>query len=361
MIENDRADVLLVGSLPFDTADESMRSAGKMLGTHLPAIGDGEVGLRKIWVGFLPQTVYSKNPALEILRSPDTEIQQQPDERPEVWDVSFLFGIKPGEKLRIDTLNYGPIAVESYETFKQLRDEGVIPEGVRYLVTFPGTGSACSFFFGNPEQWPEAQAAYHDAIEQDIATILEHVPAEDLTLQFDFASEFIDMASGDKLAISHWPEATLEQKIERHAAPLAELTRSIPDEVQLGMHWCYGTWGGWPMKDMADLSLCVRMTKEAIARVPRKLDYVHMPVLMDPDAGFFSPLAELNDEEVDVYLGIVHHADGVEGFERRMQMAREHYTRPFGIGSVCGYGRIPAEELPDILALHRDCAAKLRS
>ncbi len=32
----------------------------------------------------------------------------------------------------------------------------------------------------------------------------------------------------------------------------------------------------------------------------------------------------------------------------------------FGIGSVCGYGRVDPAELPHILAVHRDCAAALR-
>ena len=65
-----------------------------------------------------------------------------------------------------------------------LRDEGVVPEGVRFQVTFPGTGSAISYFF-REEDWPAAHAAYHDAIRRDIELICEHVPLEDLQIQFD--------------------------------------------------------------------------------------------------------------------------------------------------------------------------------
>jgi hypothetical protein len=111
---------------------------------------------------------------------------------------------------------------------------------------------------------------------------------------------------------------------------------------------------------MADLGLCVRMTKEAIARVDRRVDYVHMPALKHPEPEFFAPLAELDGEDVDVYLGIIHHTDGVDGFVRRMDMARRYRER-FGIGSVCGYGRVDPAELAHILAVHRDCAAALRA
>jgi hypothetical protein len=42
-----------------------------------------------------------------------------------------------------------------------------------------------------------------------------------------------------------------------------------------------------------------------------------------------------------------------------MELVRRHLPR-FGIGAVCGYGRIDPAELPHVLAVHRDCAAELR-
>ena len=359
MIEDHRGDVLLVGSLPFETAEAAMRAAGEHLGDHLPAVGDGEVGLRKLWIGFLPVTIYSQHPQLEALRSPDGGVPKPPPEgQRDIYESAFLYGIKDGEELRFETTNYGPIAVESYEVFKRLRDEGVVPDGVRFQVTFPGTGSAISYFFREAD-WPSAHAAYHDAVRRDIELICDAVPLEDLQFQFDLAQEFVDMASGDERGIADWPEATLDEKIQRHAATLPELARTVPDEARLGFHWCYGTWGGWPMKDMADLGLCVRMTREALDRIDRRVDYVHMPALKRPEPEFFAPLAELDGEDVDVYLGIVHHTDGVDGFRDRMEMGRRYRDR-FGIGSVCGYGRIHPNELPHVLAVHRDCAAALR-
>jgi hypothetical protein len=86
-----------------------------------------------------------------------------------------------------------------------------------------------------------------------------------------------------------------------------------------------------------------------------------MPALKHPEPEFFAPLTQLDDAgDLDVYLGIVHHTDGVDGFRERMSMARRYRAR-FGIGSVCGYGRIDPAELPGVLAVHRDCAAALRA
>lgn len=354
------ADVLLVGSLPFDEAGDALRAGGELLGSHLPGVPDGEVGDRKIWIGFLPRNVYSRHPDLEVLRAPEGGVQQQPDEKPDVWEASFLFGLREGvDELRFDDIGYGRFAIKSYNEFRRLRAEGAIPEDVRFQVCFPGAGSAVSYFFGRPEDWPVAHAAYHDAIHREIDKLLAVAPAQDLQFQFDFAMEFVDMAAGDAKGIGHWPDAVLEEKIQRHAAYLDEVWKGIPDEALLGIHWCYGTWGGWPMKDMPDLGLCVRMSNEAKQRIGRRLDYVHMPVVMDPDDGFFAPLANLDIGDTKVYLGTVHHDDGVEGFRRRMELA-QRYLPEFGVGAVCGYGRLPADELPDVLALHRDCAAQLQ-
>lgn len=108
--------------------------------------------------------------------------------------ASFLFALNPGvTELHFDDLGYATEALTSYETFKQLRADGVIPDGVRFQVCLPATGSAVSYFFSEPDEWPIIHAAYHEAIGREIEKILEVVPAEDLQIQFDFAMEFVDL------------------------------------------------------------------------------------------------------------------------------------------------------------------------
>ena len=55
---------------------------------------------------------------------------------------------------------------------------------------------------------------------------------------------------------------------------------------------------------------------------------------------------------------MVHHTDGIEDFRRRRDLARK-YLSDFGIGSVCGYGRLHAEELPEVLRIHAEDAEEL--
>jgi hypothetical protein len=67
---------------------------------------------------------------------------------------------------------------------------------------------------------------------------------------------------------------------------------------------------------------------------------MHMPVPIDrADAAFFAPLQHLRlGPGTELYLGLVHAQDGVEGTKRRIAAAKK-YVQNFGIASECGISR----------------------
>ena len=78
-----------------------------------------------------------------------------------------------------------------------------------------------------------------------------------------------------------------------------------------------------------------------IARhVPRPIAWMHRPVPIDrSDDAFFAPLRELRlGPETELYLGLVHARDGVEGTMTRIAAA-SRVVEPFGIASECGISR----------------------
>ena len=77
-----RSDVLLVGSLPFDTAEEAFRAAVTGLRGHVGWLPDGEVAERMNWVGMLPLVVFPKNPALEETMAPPPGSSNSPTGTP---------------------------------------------------------------------------------------------------------------------------------------------------------------------------------------------------------------------------------------------------------------------------------------
>jgi hypothetical protein len=354
-------DVLLVGSLPFDGAEEAFQGAAAAIGDHVHGLPDGEFGHRQLWVGYLPAVVYSANPALVVpdgFREPHQPKRGAARPRPTHLPTPPLWRIKAGERLDLAGAGYGEIAVRSWEVFERQREKGIIRPGTRFQVSFPGTVSAIDYFFAEEDR-PAARDAYHAAVHRAVEMILSVAPAVDLAFQFDLCYELIDLAQGDAHYVPHFPARSYEEKVNHYASALDELGRGIPDEARLGYHWCYGTWGGWPMTELTDLTHCVRMSNEAVRRTPRRVDYVHMPVVKHPREEFFAPLADLDIGETAVYLGLIHHTDGVAGFRERMELARR-YLPAFGVASVCGFGRVPREELPAILQAHRDCAVELQ-
>jgi hypothetical protein len=363
-----RGSVLLVGSLPFDSVEEALRAGAGGVGHDVSCLPDGEVGDRKMWVGVLPMFTYSKHPDLIESHKPTAfeltpSFEPQPGDGPRVRpgaaeEFQWTFRARPGvDSLRFDDLGYARWALSSYPIFQGLRDQGVIPAGVRFQVAIPGTSSGTDQFFDDPEQWPMVHAAYAAAVHREIARMLDAIPAEDLVVQFDFAWEVDDLSIGDERYFPFWPQATYGEKFDRHTGLVVDLANGVPDEVALGFHWCYGTWGGWPMVDMPDVGLCVALSNDTVSRSNRPIDYVHMPVVESPDDAFFAPLADLDIGNTKLYLGLVH-ADGVEGCRRRIDMAERHRTG-FGIAAVCGYGREDPAKLPDIMALHHDAATTL--
>jgi hypothetical protein len=358
------SDVLLVGSLPYETAEEALRAAGSALNGHIGWLPDGEPGPRQMWVGMMLELVFSHHPDIEETKAPPAhQITETPEEHEgsgpgEELEGMWLFRVKPGRKIQFDDLKYGSFAAESYEVFRRLRDEGAIPADVRFQVSLPSPHSAIDGCFEDPDQWPDVYAAYIDGIRGEIRKALEVIPAEDLVIQWDVALEFLDLFLGEKKWLRFWPTLTAQEKFQRHAEQLDHLWQEIPSETLLGIHWCFGTWGGWPMADLPDLALCVQMSNEAKRRFGRRLDYVHMPVVMEPDESFFAPLDRLDIGDTKVFLGMIHHTDGIEAFRRRRDLARKHLS-DFGIGSVCGYGRLDPQQLPDILRIHAQDAAEL--
>jgi hypothetical protein len=107
-----------------------------------------------------------------------------------------------------------------------------------------------------------------------------------------------------------------------------------------------------------DLRLCVDLANVIVSATRRHVDYVHMPVARTTDPRFFEPLADLDIGDTRVYLGMVHHQDGLEGFRARAEAARR-YLDEFGIGAVCGFGREDPAELGDIVGLHATCGRAL--
>jgi hypothetical protein len=66
------------------------------------------------------------------------------------------------------------------------------------------------------------------------------------------------------------------------------------DAVELGLHLCFGDWGGVHQIEPIDTGAMVELANAIAARAGRRLSYVHMPVpIARNDSAYFEPLRRL--------------------------------------------------------------------
>jgi hypothetical protein len=98
----------------------------------------------------------------------------------------------------------------------------------------------------------------------------------------------------------------------------------------------------------------VELANALMQTVTHPISYVHMPVpIARTDDAFFQPFRNLKlSPGTELYLGIVHAADGVEGVKQRMAAANK-YVSGFGIATECGMARAKTPELvTELLEIH---------
>lgn len=339
-------ELLLVGSIPLDTAEDVFESFGATLGPHLNAVPDGEVGLRTHWISRVHYQVLALHPDIEVLRQPEPEdgVERL---NPRGAGDSWLFKMRDGvEAVRFGDpgwrLGYARDAVNSYFAFRTLRDQGKLPAHLRFQVSMPTVNSALT-----PRIFPAAGDAakikpgYEEALSAELETIVAKIPERDLAIQWDCATELQD-AYG---AIDGLPP---DNMVDRNVEHLRRLSPVVPDGALLGYHLCFGTLGGWPRFEPDDLGGAVAMANAFIEHSGRRVDWVHIPVLDRSDDAFYAPLADLKPGSTRIYLGAIHNMDR---YPERIATARK-YLSDFGVGGYCGFGRHAPSEMTQVLDDH---------
>jgi hypothetical protein len=242
-------------------------------------------------------------------------------------------------------------AIDSYQVFRQLRADGVIPAGLRFQVGLPfPAGALNGFKVDFAADYPVAERGFEELVARELGRLTAAVPPADLAVQWDVCYEVLDLEG-----VLAW---TAPGAWERFAGPVSRLTRLIPDEVLVGYHLCYGTFPEWPMYEARDMGLLVRMANYSVANSGRAVDWLHLAgqrYLRSEDGRFVQPLAELQPGEARVFLGILLPVDGVEGMQRRKATA-SRYLADFGVAMYCGFGRQPGKDGMETMREHQRSA-----
>jgi hypothetical protein len=350
MAERVNSELLLVGSLPVDSTDAAFRAGAELFGDMVFALPDGETGLRSAGVRHERERLVMPHPDIETVAVTDspTGIPRGAYETP-------IFKIREGvSELRFDSWPRIDETIESYGAFRALREEGVIPAGLRFQVGMPFPTSAMNAFKVDwAADFPIAGRAYEDLVARELERLMSVVPPDELAIQWDVCFEVLDLEG-----VLAW---TSDGAWERFTGPVERLARLIPEKTLVGYHLCYGTFP-WPMYEPRDLSLLVRMANYAVANSGRAVDWLHMAGPRSPRSEndrYFRPLDDLHAGDARVFLGIVLRLDGVQGLQRRHRTASAHLD-DFGVAMYCGFGRQHGADGRQTMREHREVVAALR-
>lgn len=343
--------VLLVGSVALPTAKTVFDEVGCCLGSLMPAIPDGETGERLKWVGFFSDKLSQAKGLVVANEIPfGGEVPQT---------LKFYKAAEGVDLASIDLASpgYAEAAISSYADFVKTREAGKIPHGVRFQVSLPSPLVLAAFFY---EPFEKRLPLVEKFLLQDVQKILATIPHEDLAIQWDLAFE-----TESEEARRHpenappfiQPDFAFESMIEASA----RLFDAIPSDVLAGVHLCYGNPDGKHIVEPVDGSVMRDIMNALTKAVKRQLNWIHLPVPIDRnDDAFFVPFETLDiPKNIELYLGVVHELDGVEGAAKRLAVAEKFIGRKVGIATECGLGRRKPENIPSLLELHRQIATEV--
>lgn len=338
--------VHLVGSIGIDTVEEVFSTIGKLLGTRVKRIPDGEPGGRRLWAGW-QYPLLRANPYLR----PDPSGAVRKNSR--LPQVCLAEGVK-GADVQFSELGYAREAKGSYQDFVAARNQGVISPQTRFQVCLP-TPIAVVYSFCTTRDLIAILDAYERAMLREVSIICNSIPHQDLCIQWDLCQEMI-LADGQPQEEFPDVNSSIPELIER----VTRLGAGIPENVELGFHLCYGDYGGKHFIEPRDTTALVTVANALTDAIKHPIAYIHMPVpIARTDDEFFRPLEKLRIQNsgTHLFLGLVHAADGAEGTRKRIEAAHR-YVKDFGVASECGMARARTRDIVEnLLKVHSEVTA----
>src|SRR4051794_38840250 len=339
----------LVGGLKADDAEAAMRTTAGILGRHLHALTDGETGERSQWIWFQ----IGKLTAIDGIEMAGTH--GTPDAENEDYAVFPALSVDASvTELPQRSLGYADEAEASYAIFRRLREDGVVPDGVRFQVSIPTPYASVVAWIREQDQ-ERFFAPYADAIASEVTEITRAIPAEDLVIQYDVAVELGALTTNMPAAGGLGEKAFVVDS-------LRDAVARTPEGPERGVHLCYGDYKHRHFAVPADLSLCVELANA----VSDSADFVHMPADRETarNPGYFEPLRDLSARRLA--LGVIDY-EGDQ--ERTNELVRAAETGSggldFAVATECGMARIDERgpgrpSLEQLLELHASTAAPIR-
>ena len=340
------------GSVNLPDTETVMREITTRIPSGVRRIPDGETGDRGNWIFFQLQRFLQSGSLVPAQPhdNPAEDYQQMPQ-------VRLADGVGPDD-VKWPDLGYADAYLDSWATFRRLRDEGAIPDGVRFQVQYPTPLAALNTWVV-AEQQDALLGSYEQALFADLSRLLAAIPHDEVAVQWDVAVEFGILEQSF--------DSTSAQTFDTIAANLIRCVNQVPHDIPVGLHLCYGDYGHQHFKQPESLSLQVRVLNAVSAGAGREVSFVSFTVPQyQSGAAYFAPLADLlAGEHTELYFALVpyHPAEQAPGTTAEQVRLIDAALaagaagvggKAWGVCTECGMGRAGREEIPGLLDLHQE-------
>jgi hypothetical protein len=343
---NPQPTIHFVGSIPLPDAETVFRTLSAAAEPYLKRLPDGETGIRKTWIRFL-QDVLASNPAIEAATDvpPFKFIQWDGKLIREIPRLRLKSGAKPNP-MTFET-GYAAMAIESWQVFDRLQQEGAIPAGVKFQISLP-TPIAPAYNNMVPANRAGLLPALTQHLTGEVEKIAAALPNDRIAVQWDVCQEVLAWEG-------YYENGPVDVRTETIDV-LTKIGDAVPVAIDLGYHLRYGSPADEHMVQPKDAGIMVEIAGATTAAVKRPIQFFHLPVPKPrTDDAYFAPLETLRlGAKTELYLGLVHYDDD-EGNAARLAAARRH-VRVDGIATECGMACGDPARLPALLAAHATAA-----
>jgi hypothetical protein len=346
------------GGVNMPDAETVMREIMKRVPIGVERLPDGETGDRSQWIEYQFQK-FAQTPQLDRVGSKGPEGTGYSD----VPRIRLREGTDP-HAIEWPNLGYSDEYRVTYELFRQLRDEGVIPDGVRFQVQFPTPLASVNGWIEVEDQLV-VEPSYEKALIAEVERFVDSVPHSDTAVQWDVAIEFGIL----ERVFAGWEQYSFDSVVQR----LVRCVDCVAADVQVGMHLCYGDRRHRHFVEPESIELQVRVLNAVAEAVARPVSFASFTVPQyRVDEAFFAPLRELVVPGAErLSFGIVpYHAAEQEGGVTAKQVehidrflkesAVEPHLHEWGVSTECGMRRAERAEVPGLMDLHREILAIYR-
>jgi hypothetical protein len=223
----------------------------------------------------------------------------------------------------IQSTGYDDAALASYAEFRDLRSKNIISPDTRFQICLPSPYNVLRGHI-KTEVAPLVEPLYEQRLSEAIKKITSNLPHEDIIIQWDLCFEMTALEYAAGRITDPWHKAYFSGPVlPGIVSRVVRMCESIPQDVKLAFHLCYGDLSHKHFVDPEGTGLLVELANALMREegIGKRTEWVHVPVPKGRvDEGYFEDLKTLELKKYEqvqgasrtkLYLGLVHANDEI--------------------------------------------------